>query len=130
MPGPGRYLADQLKAQGYSLRPDIHFDTVPRMLVTLMQVYNQDSAFSNIQRPVGEVYPYMWLYFVGYSVIVSIGLVNLLAAIFVDSLLEEKEKREKIARDQQKRLQSEYLPASSRIFLHVCSATPHVQVRC
>jgi len=71
------------------------FGTIPKSLVTLIQLYTYDSAVTGVYRPIGEARTAAWLYFMAFMVVVSIGIMELLTAIFIDSLMEEKRELEK-----------------------------------
>jgi len=71
------------------------FGTIPKCFITLIQLYTFDSSISMIQRPIGRVFPWAWLYFLLFMVVVSIGMLELMTSIFIDSLLEEKKVLEK-----------------------------------
>lgn len=88
---------NELDAQGYDyLDMELQWGTIPRSIVTLIQLYSDDGSVSGIMRPMGEIAPMTWVFFVIFMAVVSLGLMELLAAVFVDSLLEEKTNREKV----------------------------------
>jgi len=72
---------------------DEYFGTIPRCMVTLISFFTYDNT-STVQRAIGTVYPAAWIFFIGYMVLVSIGVMELITSIFIDSLLEEKKKME------------------------------------
>jgi len=86
------------------------FETLPKTFVTLLQVLTMDSWVSQIGRPVGEELPAAWLFFVGFFLLGSMGLLNLLTAVFIDSLLAENKRRDtamvKAIRQQKKQMLS------------------------
>ena len=50
---------------------------------------------SQIARPTGQAYGgQAWIFFMFFLVLVSLGLLNLLTAVFIESLLEESRQRE------------------------------------
>lgn len=63
------------------------WSTVPRSMVTIMQVMTGDSWVAQIARPMGEqsILAYVFITFI--FAVIGIGCLNLIAAIFVDSLL-------------------------------------------
>jgi len=65
--------------------------TVPLSMGSLFQVITMDSWTSQIARPMGLAQPWTWLFMVFFMLLIGLGFLNLLAAIFVDSLLEMKE---------------------------------------
>jgi len=70
------------------------FGSVPRCLVTMIQFISMDSWVSSIGRPMGEKYPAAWVFFIVFLLFVTLGFLNLITAIFIDSLLEEKRRIE------------------------------------
>ena len=67
--------------------PDVEtwFGTVPRSAATLLQMMTLDN-WSTVARPIGDVHPHAWIFFVLWIGIASIGLLNLLTAVFIDAL--------------------------------------------
>jgi len=85
---------------------DQHFGSVPQTMLTLLALCTFDSAMG-IMRPIMEVYPWACLYFGSFVTLVSIGVMELIAAIFIDSLFEEKKKREEKQSKEQLRRRKE-----------------------
>jgi len=80
---------------GGDVDTDLLFGTIPRCMVTLLGFYTYDATI-NIQRSIGEVYPVSWAFFMAFIVIVSIGIMELMTSLFIDALLEEKRRVEKV----------------------------------
>ncbi|WP_096019296.1 ion transporter [Campylobacter lanienae] len=64
------------------------FGTLPRALYTLFQIMTLESWSMGIVRPVMEIYPYAWIVFVSYIVIVGMIALNLIVGVIVNSLNE------------------------------------------
>ncbi|WP_096016106.1 ion transporter [Campylobacter lanienae] len=64
------------------------FGTLPRALYTLFQIMTLESWSMGIVRPVMEIYPYAWLVFISYIVIVGMIALNLIVGVIVNSLNE------------------------------------------
>jgi len=75
---------------------DILFGTIPRTFVTLWQFATSDDAME-LQRPLGEAWPFGWIYMVLVFAAIGVGCFELIFSIFVDSLIAE-EKERKIAK--------------------------------
>jgi len=80
----GFFYSDKLENAGFDMEG--HFGTIPKTMLTLFQVMTLDSWYSSIGRPIGKVYPGAQLFFAAYVLVASFGLMNLLTAIFIDSL--------------------------------------------
>jgi len=80
----GFFRTQTLKDAGFEV--DSHFGTIPKTMFTLFQVMTMDSWYSGITRPIGEVYEGSQLFFVFFTLVASFGVLNLLTAIFIDSL--------------------------------------------
>merc|ERR1712159_809574 len=86
-------------------RPDIpsfdvmlYWGSVPRSMVTLMQLFVDDGSIDNLSRPIGEVWPVMWIFFLSYYLLVTVSMMELLTAVYLDALLSEKERQESQSR--------------------------------
>ena len=64
------------------------FGNIPRALYSLFQIMTLESWSMGIARPVMEVYPYAWIVFVSFIVIVGMVALNLVVGVIVNSLNE------------------------------------------
>jgi len=64
-----------------------HFGSVIRSMLTLIQIMTYDN-WAEIVRPIGDIYPAAWIFFLFWLAIAAIGLLNLLTAVFIDALTE------------------------------------------
>ena len=80
------------------------FGTLGTSILTLCQVTTFDSWFSGITRPITQVYPWAWIYFVSYAFIAASVIMNVIVGIIVDSMgrerQKEKESKNKITLEQ------------------------------
>jgi voltage-gated sodium channel len=65
---------------------DAWFGTVGRSLYSLFQIMTLESWSMGIVRPVLEVYPYAWVFFVAFILVTSFAVLNLFIAIIVNSM--------------------------------------------
>ena len=77
------------------------FGTLGRSFYTLFQIMTLESWSMGIVRPVMEVYPQAWLYFIPFILIATFTMLNLFIAIIVDTMqtmhhAEHEEEREHI----------------------------------
>jgi len=82
------------------------FGTLPRTSYTLFQIMTLESWSMGIVRPVMEVIPYAWIYFVVFIVSTSFTVLNLFIGIIVSAMSAEGEaaavaEREKLKKDQE-----------------------------
>jgi len=82
--GNNEFLTTKLAGSG--LVPDDLFGSTPRSMLTLFQIMTLDSWMSSITRPVGDVGAFP--FFIIFTFLAALGLLNLLTAIFVESLAE------------------------------------------
>lgn len=54
----------------------------------MLQLVTMD-GWSAVARPIGDVYPHAWIFFLAVMVLGGFGLMNLLVAAFVETLLEQ-----------------------------------------
>lgn len=71
------------------------FGTLGDAFYTLFQIMTLESWSMGISRPVMEVYPQAWLFFVPFIFIVTFIMINLIIAVVVDAMNEIKEDDEK-----------------------------------
>jgi voltage-gated sodium channel len=62
------------------------FGTLGRSAYSLFQIMTLESWSMGIVRPVMEVYPYAWVFFVPFIVITTFAVVNLLVGLIVNSM--------------------------------------------
>jgi voltage-gated sodium channel len=77
------------------------FSSIGASMYTLFQVMTLESWSMGIVRPVMEVYPHAWLYFIPFILIATFTMLNLFIAIIVDTMqtmhhVEHVEEREHI----------------------------------
>ena len=87
------------------------FGTVGASMFSLFQIMTLESWSMGIVRPVMEVYPYAWLYFVPFIIVTSFTVLNLFIALIVNSMQtlkeaasEEIEEQAEIAHDEREML--------------------------
>ena len=64
------------------------FGNLPRALYTLFQIMTLESWSMGIVRPIMQVYPYAWILFISYIVIVGMITINLIVGVIVNSINE------------------------------------------
>ncbi|MEO1693637.1 MAG: ion transporter [Pseudomonadota bacterium] len=67
------------------------FGTIGASLYTLFQIMTLESWSMGIVRPVMEVYPYAWLLFVPYIMVVTFAVLNLFIGIVVDAMQQQND---------------------------------------
>ncbi|MCQ2050036.1 MAG: ion transporter [Candidatus Saccharibacteria bacterium] len=70
------------------------FGSIGRSMYTLFQVMTLESWSMGISRPIMEVYPYAWIYFVTFVVISSFVMLNFVVGIVVNSICEASSQNE------------------------------------
>ena len=65
---------------------DEWFGTLGRSLYSLFQIMTLESWSMGIVRPVLEVYPYAWMFFVPFIMVTTFAVVNLLVGLIVNSM--------------------------------------------
>lgn len=94
------------------------FGTLGESFYTLFQVMTLESWSMGIVRPIMEVHPYAWIFFVPFIFIVTFIMINLIIAIVVDamaainkdegvSIIEEVHKNDYNAKDEFSKLSNE-----------------------
>ncbi len=71
------------------------FGTLGDSIFTLFQIMTLESWAMNIVRPIMEVYPYAWLFFIPFIFIATFIIINLIIAIVVDAINEIKDEESK-----------------------------------
>lgn len=80
------------------------FGDLGRTTYTLFQVMTLESWSMGIVRPVMEVYPYAWAFFVPFLICTAFTVLNLFVGIIVSAMQDEHEQE---AQDERRALQSE-----------------------
>ncbi len=80
------------------------FGTLGRSGYSLFQVMTLESWSMGIMRPVMEVYPYAWMFFIPFIMVTTFAVVNLLVGLIVNSMQdahhEESDQKTDIYRDE------------------------------
>lgn len=80
------YVAGVMATQLFgSAFPD-WFGTLPRSLYSLFQIMTLESWSMGIVRPVMEIYPLAWIFFVPFVIVTSFAVLNLFIALIVNSM--------------------------------------------
>lgn len=66
-----------------------YFGSVGDSFFTLFQVMTLDSWFTGVVRPVMEVYPYAWLFFIPFVLVTSFTALNLFIGVVVSAMQAE-----------------------------------------
>jgi voltage-gated sodium channel len=64
------------------------FGTIPASAYSLFQIMTLESWSMGIVRPVMEVYPYAWMFFVPFILVTTFAVVNLVVGLIVNSMQE------------------------------------------
>ena len=82
------YVASVMATKLFGADFDAWFGTVGRSAYSLFQIMTLESWSMGIVRPVMEIYPYAWAFFVPFILIVTFAVLNLFIAIIVNSMHE------------------------------------------
>ena len=82
------YVASVMATKLFGADFDVWFGTVGRSAYSLFQIMTLESWSMGIVRPVMEVHPYAWAFFVPFILIVTFAVLNLFIAIIVNSMHE------------------------------------------
>ncbi|HEY9079488.1 ion transporter [Magnetovibrio sp.] len=80
------------------------FGTIGASLYTLFQVMTLESWSMGIVRPVMEVHPYAWLFFVPFIMITTFAIVNLFIGIIVDAMQSQHTVEQEVLHAENKEL--------------------------
>jgi voltage-gated sodium channel len=75
------------------------FGTLGRSLYSLFQIMTLESWSMGIVRPVQEIYPYAWAFFVPFIMVTTFAVVNLLVGLIVNSMQEAHAEESNAATD-------------------------------
>ena len=65
-----------------------YFGDLGKSFFTLFQIMTGESWSESVARPTMEVYPYSWIYFISFIIVVSFIVLNMIIGIIVDSIDE------------------------------------------
>ena len=85
------YIASVMATKLFGEQFNEWFGTVGRSLYSLFQIMTLESWSMGIVRPVMEVHPQAWLFFVPFILITSFAVLNLFIAIIVNAMHEAAE---------------------------------------
>jgi len=80
------YIAAVMATKLFGGAFDEWFGTIGRSAYSLFQIMTLESWSMGIVRPVMEVYPYAWLFFVPFILVTTFAVVNLLVGLVVNSM--------------------------------------------
>lgn len=80
------------------------FGTIGGSMYSLFQIMTLESWSMGIVRPVMEIYPYAWIFFVPFIVMTSFMVLNLFIAIIVNSMQALHEEEHNRAQDERERV--------------------------
>lgn len=83
------------------------FGSIGASFYTLFQVMTLESWSMGISRPVMEVYPYAWVFFVPFILVATFTMLNLFIAIIVNTMQTFTEEEHALAREQDKQAQEQ-----------------------
>lgn len=84
------YIYAVLGTQLFATAAPEYFGDLGKSFFTLFQVMTAESWSEAVARPIMQVYPYAWIYFISYMIIVSFIVLNMVIGVIVDSISEIK----------------------------------------
>ncbi|MBT3990570.1 MAG: ion transporter [Rhodospirillaceae bacterium] len=83
------YVSSVLTTNFFGARFDEWFGSVGRSMYSLFQIMTLESWSMGIVRPVMEVFPWAWIFFVIFILITSFAVLNLFIGIIVDAMQQQ-----------------------------------------
>ena len=83
------YVSSVLTTNFFGARFDEWFGSVGRSMYSLFQIMTLESWSMGIVRPVMEVFPWAWIFFVIFILIPSFAVLNLFIGIIVDAMQQQ-----------------------------------------
>jgi len=81
------------------------FGTLGKSMYSLFQIMTLESWSMGISRPVMEVFPYAWLFFIAFILVATFAMMNLFIAIIVDTMQNiHKKEDEKVESSENKQV--------------------------
>ncbi len=105
------------------------FGNIPKAMYTLFQVMTLESWSMGISRPVMEVFPYAWAYFVPFVLISSFIMMNVIVGIVVNAISEVAEGKAKAEEEkkEQAKKKSKTKPKEELIREEIASVREHLE---
>lgn len=103
------YVCSVLATKLFFAHPDPEiaekFESIHASMYTLFQVMTLEGWSQEIVRPVMDVYPYAWIFFIPFIIVTSFAVLNLFIGIIVDAMniINEKDKDEYDGPERRKR---------------------------
>lgn len=79
------------------------FGTIGKTMFTLFQIMTLESWSMGIVRPVMELYPYSWVYFISYILVSTFTMLNLFIAIIVNAMHQGTDENAEESRNELKK---------------------------
>ena len=83
------YVSSVLTTNFFGAEFDEWFGSIGRSMYSLFQIMTLESWSMGIVRPVMEVYPWSWIFFVVFILITSFAVLNLFIGIIVDAMQQQ-----------------------------------------
>ncbi len=93
------YIGAVISTKLFASEFGLWFGSIGKSAYTLFQIMTLESWSMGIVRPVMEVYPSAWLFFVPFILITSFAVVNVLVGLIVNSMHEAHSEEETVATD-------------------------------
>jgi len=103
-------------AQGFFGSRFERFETVMKASFSLFQIMTLDDWANDFAKPIGDVYPLAWVFFLFFILVVSLGLLNLLTGVFLKALLDITEENKKAETERLSKAKKELLKVISAVF--------------
>lgn len=97
------YVAAVMATQLYGKEFPLQFGDLASSALTLFQVMTLEGWAGDVVRPLMEVHPYAWLFFLPFILITTFAVVNLLVGLIVNSMQEAAEVDKKLVEDAHQR---------------------------
>ena len=103
-PNSDRLTLTTLMQVQYGILVDLEllFGSVSKSMVTLMALATYDAGTVEVMRPIGLKRPMTWFFFGIFMVTVAVGMLELLTAVFVDTLAVERMKEKSLQKEAEK----------------------------
>ena len=70
-----------------------YFGNLGRSFFTLFQIMTGEGWSESIARPTMRIYPYAWIYFISFIIVVSFVVLNIIIGLIIDNISEIKERK-------------------------------------